>query len=185
MSSVTCKVLPVKTGSADTISFFVEEDDRDEVRRFFLDKDEKTFLSLSLKKWFRRRSLNQNSLWHAMLAEFARQLHVDMSLIKEGLKEVAMTEYGYPGTTNPVTGKRSPLPSHLATVKDFSILFDVTYIEAAEAIPAVDLGKFANDLDKWKEKNLYEEAGRAHESEIESCRRSTGFESRGFHTGTG
>lgn len=152
MTTVTAKVLPVRSGSPTIVSYEIQEEDLALMREYYRQEvSEGEYHTLTLKKWKRRRSANQNSLWHAMLSEFARQSHMDMELIKEGIKLVAMEEHEYPGIQNPLTGRDIPKPSRMATVSEFSILFDVTIMEASEQ--GVDLRKFLTDLDTWRKKN--------------------------------
>ena len=155
MDKVVAKVLPVKTGSSDIISFKVTENNIDIVKAFYQEHMAKIkdgrYLELSLKPWERRRTLAQNNLWHEMLRKISQKSCQDVELIKQGIKDVAMQEYGYPYVVNPITSKESPKPSRHATVKEMAILFDVTFIEATSC--GVDLSEYFEDVKNWKEKN--------------------------------
>lgn len=152
MEKLTFKGLPVKTGSPDSLTFKIDNFDIPLVRAFFKENIEDGFyLKLSLEKWRRGRTLKQNALWHKMLNVLSANLYMDMEIIKEGVKELSMREYGYPSIDNPVTSSRSPLPSHKANVKEMGILFDVTFVVAGDQ--NVDLSHFIQDVNDWREKN--------------------------------
>jgi len=78
-------------------------------------------------------------------------MFMDIEIIKEGIKELAMSEYGYPGIENPVTKRLSPKPSRSATVKEMEILFAVTFLVAGDN--DIDIRHFVDDVNTWKEKN--------------------------------
>jgi len=155
MDKVIAKVLPVKTGSADTVSYSIVENDREIVKAYYQEHKPKLndgrYLKLTIELWERRRTLAQNNLWHAMLRKISEKEYQDVELIKEGIKEVAMREYGYPAVTNPITGKESPKSSRRTTVREMAILFDVTFIEGASL--GVDLFEFMEDVKNWKTKH--------------------------------
>jgi len=101
--------------------------------------------------WERKRTLEQNALWHRILRDISQVLLMDIELIKQGIKELAMSEYGYPPVINPITSRESPKPSHLATVKEMAVLFDVAFIVGAEN--GVDLSEYMEDVKEWKKKH--------------------------------
>ena len=83
-----------------------------------------------------------------MLRDLSAGLQTDMELIKQGIKEVAADEYGYPSVVNPFNKNRTPKPSSQATVKEMGILIETTFIEGGQA--GVDLSEYANDYRKLK-----------------------------------
>jgi hypothetical protein len=155
MKEVSIKALAVFTGSSKEITLAPDEYSLPVVKEFYRQnmkalKDGR-YVKVSLELWYRRRTLNQNSLWHKMLMDLSHKLYMDMDLIKEGIKELAAAEYGYPYIKNDITHTQSPKPSHKATVREMEILFNVTYIIAAEN--NVDLSLYQDEISDWRKKN--------------------------------
>jgi len=155
MEKVVSKVLPVLGGNAETLIFKIDESDAGIVIAFYQQNmaklKEGRYIELTQRLWERKRTLEQNSLWHKILREMSQKLSTNIELIKQGIKESAMNEYGYPAVINPVTHRDSPKPSSEATVKEMAILFDVAFIEGASC--GVDLSEFIEDVREWKKKN--------------------------------
>ncbi|MCL2480151.1 MAG: hypothetical protein FWF38_00415 [Spirochaetaceae bacterium] len=155
MDKVVSKVLPVSCNCADTVSYKINENDVEIVKAFYKEHNAKLkdgrYLKLTIELWERKRTLAQNNLWHEILRKISQKTYQDIELVKQGVKDVAMQEYGYTAVINPITGKDAPKPSRLATVKEMAILFDVTFIEGANC--GVDLSEFMENMKEWKEKN--------------------------------
>jgi hypothetical protein len=159
MEKVKLKVLPVHLGLEETIGFLVEEEDFPFAKGFYeevVKPDPHKYLSVTIERWHRKRSLDQNSLWHKMLTDLARHIGQDMELVKIGVKEWA-TEYGYPTVEDPINHRETPLPSHKANVKQMSVLVDSTFAIGGEL--GCDLSKYVNDVQEARSRE-YEKEGR-------------------------
>ena len=67
MYKLKLKVLPIPSGEAGKLSFLVDDEDIETARVFYreiIKPYPENYLSLEISKWYRGRSLNQNSLWH-------------------------------------------------------------------------------------------------------------------------
>ncbi|MCF7945934.1 MAG: hypothetical protein K9L24_03680 [Spirochaetia bacterium] len=108
----------------DQIKFELSPLDVPDVHEFF--KHHKDMpLRLELKRWRRERTLSQNSLFHAIIGEIAKNTGMCPEIVKQGIKE----QYGekVPGWK----GRMMPKPSHLCNTKEMGQLIDGAIYEAA------------------------------------------------------
>ena len=84
--------------------------------------------TLTIKLYRKPRSLNQNSLFHAICSIIASETGMDASLIKEGVKE----QYGIKERVALAKEVLEvPKPSHLCDTQEMSLLIDGAIYEAA------------------------------------------------------
>ena len=92
------------------------------------DLPEKIYM-LELKNYYKSRTLNQNSLFHALCQLIARETGMDPSLIKEGIKE----QYGVRVDVTIGDHKVEVVkPSHQCDTAEMARLIDGVMYEAAE-----------------------------------------------------
>ena len=84
--------------------------------------------TLTIKLYRKPRSLNQNSLFHAICSIIASETGMDASLIKEGVKE----QYGIKERVAlSMETLEVPKPSHLCDTQEMGLLIDGAIYEAA------------------------------------------------------
>ena len=85
---------------------------------------------VTVKKWFKPRTLNQNSLFHALIGLYCRETGSDAELVKEGIKE----QYGEHITIKIGQNVMTvPKPSSQCNTYEMSRLIDGIMLECAEA----------------------------------------------------
>lgn len=91
----------------------------------FLKQHKDMPLRVELKQWHKERTLSQNSLFHAVVGEIAKETGMSPDIVKQGIKE----QYGekVPGWK----GRMMPKPSHLCDTKEMGQLIDGAIYEAA------------------------------------------------------
>ena len=155
MEKLITKALPVFTGSKTNITFEVESSFLD-IAKIYYQKYKKQlqegkYWKLTLEKYDPARTLKQNALWHLMIRRIAQKTFNSFEMTKQGIKELAVEEYGYSYVVNPISGKVYPKPSSEATVMEMAILFNVTFLVGAEE--NTDLSEFYEDVKNWRTKN--------------------------------
>lgn len=87
-----------------------------------------------IKRWYKKRTLNQNGWFHKIIGVMAIHENMQMSEseIKSGIKWVAADTHGYPKESNSISGRREPKPSSKASTIEFGILLDTCFEVAGE-----------------------------------------------------
>jgi hypothetical protein len=132
----------------------VSIEDTDRIARYLSTHKKETDFSIVLKKWYKRRTLSQNNLLHAIIAEISIASGTPPELIKEGLKDqyAVRIEVCVSGEFRMI-----PKPTKLCDTKEIALLIDGAVYEAAHI--GVDLSKYIKDIERWKEK-IYDELER-------------------------
>lgn len=125
MTKVIFKGCQVQTGSSSVLSLEIDPMDIPAVYLFAHQYKDVPW-KVELKKWQRKRTLNQNSLFHAIVGEIAIHTGMDPELIKEGIKE----QYG-PQIIG-WKGKTMAKPSSQCDTSEMGALIDGAILEAAE-----------------------------------------------------
>jgi hypothetical protein len=125
MNKVIFKGCQVRTGSPSVLSVAIDPIDLPFVYQYahrFQDVPWK----VELRKWHRERTLSQNSLFHAIVGEIARNTGMHPELVKEGIKEqYGPKMMGWKGST-------MPKPSSDCDTVEMGSLIDGAILEAAE-----------------------------------------------------
>jgi hypothetical protein len=124
----------------------------------FLMENHGAMLRIKISKYYKSRTLNQNSFFHKAIQIIATETKQPFDLVKEGIKWRAADEYGYPWIINEISKRRHPKPSSQCNTKEMGILLDATFAIAAEE-QITGLLAFYREYEEWKdqqEKHNYE-----------------------------
>jgi len=103
---------------------------------------------VSVKRWYKKRTLNENAMFHAIVGEIAHEIAIDPAIVKEGIKENPR------GPKIVWKGKQIPKPTHLCNTKEMAEYIDIAIQEAAEA--GVDVWAEYTEHEEWKgKKGMY------------------------------
>ena len=103
---------------------------------------------VSVKRWYKKRTLDENAMFHGIVNEIAHEIAIDPAIVKEGIKENPR------GPKIVWKGKQIPKPTHLCNTAEMAEYIDIAIQEAAEA--GVDVWTEYTEYETWKgEKGLY------------------------------
>lgn len=124
MSKIEFRGHRIPSGDPSVLSLQLDLMDQNLVWEFIKKTDAP--LKITLSKWQRKRSLGQNSIFHAIVSEIARQTGMHPELIKQGLKEQ------YSPKIHGWKGELQPTPSSQCTVNEMTHLIEGAIAEAGE-----------------------------------------------------
>jgi len=108
--------------------------------------------TVEIKKWYKKRTLNQNGWFHKIIGVIAIHENVQMkeSQVKSGVKWSAADTHGYPKVLNEISGRREPLPSAMADTVQMGILIDCCF-EIAGEYHVDTVAQLYREYLEWKE----------------------------------
>lgn len=104
--------------------------------------DEGRVYIVEIKRWYKPRSLNQNSLFHAIVSRICREDGDDLEMLKEGIKE----RFKVP--IRQLVGEEVveiPKPSHLCDTAEMNKYIDGAMLVAAER--GIDTTEYHYDIE--------------------------------------
>lgn len=144
-------------GRINVLKLRIEEEFLSVAREFFAyigKRQGVIYLRVVFEIWYEHRTLKQNNIFHSIVRQIADATDMDMDLVKQGIKEVAVDAFDYPVIEiNTSQGKkRKPLPSRRANTRQMSILIFAAFTEAA--YQRVDVREEFFTYEEWiKKKN--------------------------------
>jgi len=116
--------------------------DVESARVFYSDKVKKVIpLQLTVEKWRRKHTKNQQGLLHAIIGEIAKETGMDGDLIKDGIKQ----QYGVKVEWK---GARFPKRSRDMDVLEYGMLIDGAIAEAGEQ--GIDVRNYKHEWEEFK-----------------------------------